>query len=563
MEPFSNQANSAAGRPGNSAQTGTGGSARGGLSTLPPYPPSRRLRHAEVPQARMNQQLHDAVDTQPPIRAPRVDTRRPRRARAIPHRPRINSEAENHAARARNSMETNFNEARTEVFLNSLPIVASNNLSNEKDENCPICMEPYGCLYGNSEWPVRLPCNHIFGKLCLTKWMKSSARNAKNNACPICRTVLIERVPNLSDYSPPSSPESDAPNHRNHDGSRVNEVDPARLAIDMALANAERARREFENFSREFIAPSDAPDYELTELDLQEFVAMNQGHSEEVRTRVEARVERLRRQIRAQDERNRQYRELNNAPRGYFTARPLQSGFEQSMNLSPIAADRERPMPYETLALPPPPSFGSRAANPRPRGAPVLNPAWVEPELARLSAQHHERQLQETARRMSAAEQAARAHSVGQFNINNQPPRNGPEGLWDSYGRPIEPPSFATTPTPRSASSSSLANHISTEQQERGAHFFPSPDWMMRAHPPPHPQPRPRPHPRAQSQHNHIHISHTSRVQSYQQNSLTTITTRMNDGGSSLVARQSESEGGMRGFDGTSRGPAGSSSGSG
>lgn len=45
------------------------------------------------------------------------------------------------------------------------------------DETCVICLDN---LYDI----CMLPCEHIFHKKCIYKWMK------KNNTCPICRTQI-------------------------------------------------------------------------------------------------------------------------------------------------------------------------------------------------------------------------------------------------------------------------------------------------------------------------------------------------------------------------------------
>ena len=70
----------------------------------------------------------------------------------------------------------------------------------QEDRSCQICHNEYRtdieecCLdgfyrtsdnlekHGGQEIPLRLPCNHHFGRACLRKWMASS------NTCPLCRT---------------------------------------------------------------------------------------------------------------------------------------------------------------------------------------------------------------------------------------------------------------------------------------------------------------------------------------------------------------------------------------
>lgn len=101
---------------------------------------------------------------------------------------------QNHQAIAVDEISTRFpgaSNTRAEKFLKSLPTLSFSDLS-EGDQDCPICIETYN-NDRHSESPVRLPCKHIMGKDCLLNWLKSSVLNAKNNTCPMCRTVLFER----------------------------------------------------------------------------------------------------------------------------------------------------------------------------------------------------------------------------------------------------------------------------------------------------------------------------------------------------------------------------------
>lgn len=73
-------------------------------------------------------------------------------------------------------------------FLESLQIVQISDLP-EHFTTCPICKEAFENTE-HSEVPVRLPCRHIFGKLCISKWIS-------NKTCPLCRAVLLR--PTASD----------------------------------------------------------------------------------------------------------------------------------------------------------------------------------------------------------------------------------------------------------------------------------------------------------------------------------------------------------------------------
>ncbi|KAL9638577.1 MAG: hypothetical protein Q9164_001466 [Protoblastenia rupestris] len=76
------------------------------------------------------------------------------------------------------------------AFLNSLISLDIDELE-DGDRGCSICTDPY---FGGEveEIPVRLPCDHVFGKHCLFLWM-SQVGNATKTSCPACRTVHVER----------------------------------------------------------------------------------------------------------------------------------------------------------------------------------------------------------------------------------------------------------------------------------------------------------------------------------------------------------------------------------
>ena len=103
---------------------------------------------------------------------------------------------------------------KIESFVHGLPVHVILDLPAE-EQKCPICMEKYYGLH-QRECPVRLPCNHVFGKSCLLTWFKSPATNRKNNCCPLCRAVLLERAPILpamDDFLDDNSSEHDISDH--------------------------------------------------------------------------------------------------------------------------------------------------------------------------------------------------------------------------------------------------------------------------------------------------------------------------------------------------------------
>ena len=81
-----------------------------------------------------------------------------------------------------------------ETFIARLPIVPIESLPPDERE-CSICTLPYrsplgilqGLIGGPSESPLQLPCGHIYGKACLTRWL------ANHTTCPHCRHQLFDR----------------------------------------------------------------------------------------------------------------------------------------------------------------------------------------------------------------------------------------------------------------------------------------------------------------------------------------------------------------------------------
>ena len=68
-------------------------------------------------------------------------------------------------------------------FLSRLPDVDLIDFPNET--NCNICMEHFGDTE-DSESPVQLPCHHVVGRNCISRWLETK------NSCPFCRHVLFE-----------------------------------------------------------------------------------------------------------------------------------------------------------------------------------------------------------------------------------------------------------------------------------------------------------------------------------------------------------------------------------
>lgn len=81
-------------------------------------------------------------------------------------------------------------------FQNHPPIVHRSSLGPDaKDLECSICFYSYwaprtleGELPAASEFPVRLPCGHVYGVICISKWLKDK------RTCPICKAEMERTV---------------------------------------------------------------------------------------------------------------------------------------------------------------------------------------------------------------------------------------------------------------------------------------------------------------------------------------------------------------------------------
>ena len=103
-------------------------------------------------------------------------------------------------------------------FILSLPHISRDSLGKEqRDKECNICYYPFFASRGKleaeairngtappdmslqphevpfsdlPELPVRLPCGHIFGQICVLKWI-SGERSGYPPTCPICRAIWM------------------------------------------------------------------------------------------------------------------------------------------------------------------------------------------------------------------------------------------------------------------------------------------------------------------------------------------------------------------------------------
>jgi hypothetical protein len=76
------------------------------------------------------------------------------------------------------------NQRLASILIKLTPVTINSLAPNEVD--CTICHMPLGQVdsLGAIELAYQTSCNHIFGRQCITTWLKG------NNTCPICRSQL-------------------------------------------------------------------------------------------------------------------------------------------------------------------------------------------------------------------------------------------------------------------------------------------------------------------------------------------------------------------------------------
>ena len=95
-------------------------------------------------------------------------------------------------------------------FLRELPRVAIGDVPPESCR-CPICQIKYleeDSDGGYTEHPIILPCNHIIGRHCLTRWLKPTP-GGNANTCPLCRLELFDPWPAPSESETSEDEESE------------------------------------------------------------------------------------------------------------------------------------------------------------------------------------------------------------------------------------------------------------------------------------------------------------------------------------------------------------------
>ncbi|PVH75160.1 hypothetical protein DL98DRAFT_536832 [Cadophora sp. DSE1049] len=91
---------------------------------------------------------------------------------------------------------------RTQAIPSLLTVTDITTLSNnEVDRECIICTNAFGTAAEGHvpEEPCKLPCGHVFGRTCISHWLK------EQTSCPYCRRdfrVVLDRTPALIEGPP-------------------------------------------------------------------------------------------------------------------------------------------------------------------------------------------------------------------------------------------------------------------------------------------------------------------------------------------------------------------------
>ena len=122
-------------------------------------------------------------------------------------------------------------------FLRELPRVALGDIPSESCK-CPICQIKYleeDTDSGYTEHPTTLPCNHIIGRHCLTRWLKPTP-DGNANTCPLCRLKLFDPwpAPPESETSGDDDTENDEQTENVEQNERPSSNHIARLSISIA-----------------------------------------------------------------------------------------------------------------------------------------------------------------------------------------------------------------------------------------------------------------------------------------------------------------------------------------
>ena len=120
-------------------------------------------------------------------------------------------------------------------FLRELPRVNLGDVPSESCK-CPICQIQYleeDPDIGYTEHPIMLPCNHIIGRHCLTRWLKPTP-GGNANTCPLCRLKLFDPWPAPPESETSGDDETETVEPTENENVQPTENYIARLSISIA-----------------------------------------------------------------------------------------------------------------------------------------------------------------------------------------------------------------------------------------------------------------------------------------------------------------------------------------
>ncbi|KAH7323565.1 hypothetical protein BKA65DRAFT_481375 [Rhexocercosporidium sp. MPI-PUGE-AT-0058] len=123
----------------------------------------------------------------------RLDSSRLQRARRL----LATSEPRDPTGRTRAERQVKEQMTRARAIPSILAAVEIHSMgATEADRACTVCTDPLGVAQGDhdAEEPCSLPCGHIIGRACITKWLMS------NTSCPLCRRdykIELSRSPDV------------------------------------------------------------------------------------------------------------------------------------------------------------------------------------------------------------------------------------------------------------------------------------------------------------------------------------------------------------------------------
>ena len=118
-------------------------------------------------------------------------------------------------------------------FLNQFPDISPQDL--EDNTSCAICLEAFNSG-AEPEPALRLPCAHVLGRRCMTRWLES------HNSCPMCRHELFDHD-QQHERSSLSNGDDDGPGDEDDGELDLEEFQAARRQIAVVEAALDRLER--------------------------------------------------------------------------------------------------------------------------------------------------------------------------------------------------------------------------------------------------------------------------------------------------------------------------------